>query len=46
VHPRKNRFEPADFRDACEAAGLMIGDHLETFFGFFRGAAVKKADAA
>jgi ubiquinone/menaquinone biosynthesis C-methylase UbiE len=45
-YPRENRFELSDFRDECEAAGFVIGDHLESFFGFFRGAALKKAEAA
>lgn len=45
VHPRENRFEPADFRAECERRGLEIGDRFEDFhilfFDAFRGAAVK-----
>ncbi len=41
-HPKEDRFESDDFSLACEEAGLQVDDRIEQFFGFFRGAAVKK----
>jgi ubiquinone/menaquinone biosynthesis C-methylase UbiE len=45
-HPRANRFDADDFARECESAGLRLEGRLETFFGFFRGAAVKPEEAA
>lgn len=47
-HPTENRFSGAEFVDACERAGLAVGDRwVERFFGdFVIGVGVKATSVA